>query len=274
MIKSIATFIDDPVGSEVFLKRLAARSRAMNADLSVTIFTPAPMISTALAPMGGLFLPESDLRADAAQDAQQVRTLLAGDDERVTLSSIYGDISWLAHDLRRNDVIADLIVFGAPSTWRVHWLRRRAIETLLLAGGTPLLLLPDDGELAPIRRATLGWLPSAEAVRVAHDLVALAEPRATVDVVTVGVDPERDTGNTAERCPMADYLAGHGLDTSCHWIENERGEDEQLQNFALAAQADVLAVGGFGHSRIREILLGGVTRSLVDNPRVPVLMSR
>lgn len=273
MIKSIATFVDDPAQSEPFLTMLAQRARQLSIDLSITLLAPAPLIAAELAPFGSLFLPEAQLRADASDAVARIQAIVGRADDTVRFSTIYGDVAWLARELRDTRDVVDQFVIGPASAWRIHWLRRRVIETLLMASGTPLLLLPNGHEIGPVRRATFGWLPSGEAVRAAHDLVAMADAGASIDVVTVGPRPGSDAGPDA-RCAMADHFARHGFTACCHWIDDGREEDRQLQDFALAANADLLAVGGFGHSRIREIILGGVTASLVADPKVPILMSR
>jgi nucleotide-binding universal stress UspA family protein len=174
--------------------------------------------------------------------------------------------------MHKTDDIVDLFVVGAPSIWSIHWLRRRAIESLLLGSGTPLLLLPEEARLPQIDRAVLGWRLSAESIRMAHDLAMLAEPGAHIDIVTIG-EPAAEGRTRLARYGIIDFFTAHGFEAECHWMDDGRAVKEQLQDFALAAHADVLAVGGFGHSRIREIFLGGVTHALVAAPRLPVLLT-
>jgi len=273
MIKSLSTAVDNPDSARIFVRDLAASARSIDANLLVTMLTAAPMISSHIAPLGGLYLPEAELRADAREDMRSLRTGI-GDDQHVTIGGYYGDIAWLAHELRNSEAVVDLIVIGPASGWDVAWLRRNVIETLLLASGTPLLLLPEHKGLPEISRATLGWKPSGEAVRAARDLMALAEPGAHFDLVTVTHEGMAETDRGNERCAMADYLTSHGFDVECHFTNDGGTTAEQLQRFASVHKSDVLAIGAYAHSRVREILLGGVTRSLVDDARIPLLMSR
>jgi nucleotide-binding universal stress UspA family protein len=273
VIKSLSTVVDSPDKAQGFVRDLAASAREMQADLLVTMLTAAPMISPVIAPLGGLYLPEAELRADAREDMLLLRAGLK-DDEHVTIGGYYGDIGWLAHELRNSEAVVDLTVIGPAITWEVAWLRRHVIETLLLASGTPLLLLPESSWLRKISRATLAWKPSGEAVRAARDLMALAEPGAHIDIVTVSHEDVAESDRGGGRCAIADYLTDHGFDAECHFINDGGTTAEQLQRFALTHKSDVLAIGAYAHSRIREILLGGVTRFLTDDARVPLLMSR
>jgi len=111
-------------------------------------------------------------------------------------------------------------------------------------------------------------------VRAARDLMALAEPGAHFDIVTVNHEAATESDRHGGRCAIADYLTRHGFDAACHFINDGGTTAEQLQRFALTHKSDVLAIGAYAHSRIREILLGGVTRFLVHDARVPLLMSR
>jgi len=270
MIKSISTAIDNPDKGQNFVCDLLDWTRKDDVYVYLTLMTAGPMVSRHIAPLGGLYVPENELRGDALAAIANIRATTRADDARMLINGIYGDISWLAHDLRNDDVIADLAVIGPEEIWSLPWLRRQAIDTLLLASGSPLMLLPTGRTLPPLRHIALGWKPSAQAVHAVHSIVALAQPGAKIDVVTVSAQPQPNGPNV--RCGAAEFLDRHGFKTECHWVEGPHSEEVTLQDFALGAGADTLAIGGFGHSRVREIALGGVTRSLVHHCRLPVLM--
>lgn len=271
MIKILATVVDNVEKTRNYLVALASSARHADADLAITMLTAAPMLAPALAPFGGLYLPESELRHDSYDDMVALRAVLGGDDPRIRVGGFYGDIGWLAHELRNSEAIVDLIAIGSVETWDVPWLRRHVIETLLMASGTPLMLLPGGGTLPPIRRAVLAWKSSAEAVRAARDLMAVAEPGAHIDIVTVTADASEPPES---RCGISDYLTLHGFEAECHFISGRDSIARELERFAVHHDADLLAIGAYAHSRIREILLGGVTHELLEATRLPVLMAR
>ena len=273
MIRSISTVIDDPDKGQAFLCELLERARAADIYTYLTLMTPAPMLSTRIAPFGGLYIPEAELRSDALAAIASIRAAAGADYDRLLVKGIYGDVSWLAHDLRNDDDIADLALIGPEETWNVPWLRRQSIETLLLASGTPLMLLPQGRTLPALRHIVLGWKPSAQAVHAARAIVALADPAARIEIVTVGAAPAESDRGPKARCGVGDYLRRHGLEATCHWIEGADCEATALQDFAIERGADVLAIGGFGHSRVREIVLGGVTRDLIGHCRLPALLA-
>lgn len=273
MIRSIASVIDDANKGQDFVCALLEEAQAGDIFTYLTVLTTAPLISPRIAPLGSLYIPENELRGDALDAVTCIRAAAGIGNEALLVKGLYGDVAWLAHDLRNDDDVTDLIVIGPTETWSVPWLRRRAIETLLLSSGTPLLLLPKERQLPKLRHVTLGWKPCPQAVHTAHALVSLAEPGAKVDIVTVEPNTAPNMGSEQPRCGIADFFRRHGFEPECHWVDETDAVETVLQDFALASGADALAVGGFAHSRVREIMLGGVTHSLVDHCRLPVLMA-
>ena len=153
---------------------------------------------------------------------------------------------------------------------------RTLIEDLLMTAGRPLLIVPYAGRFETIGRNTLiGWTPTREAARAVHDALPLLAPGSKVTVLTVeAVDEAQDTGilSTAD---IAEHLARHGLDVSAARTVAVQGLSpaDALLDYASDISADLLVVGGYGHSRTREMIMGGVTRDLLRHMTVPVLMS-
>lgn len=275
MIKHLATVVDDPDLAQAHVRMLAESAREIGADLAVTMLTAAPMVAAELAPFGGLYLPEAELQADARKDMMALRADLGKAGNRVSIGGFYGDVSWLAHELRNADNIADLIVIGPAASWSVPWLRRHTIGTLLMTSGTPLLLLPEGHKLGPIQRAVLGWKASSEAMRAVRDLMFVAQPGGRIDIVSVEKETQDEEDEDLSGCAgVAAYLESHGFEVACHNVAGSNWTSDQLQLFAVDGGADALVVGAYAHSRIHEILFGGVTRSLISMSRLPVLMSR
>ena len=273
MIRQILSFADDAERAMPFVKTLLSIAERTDAHTQIGVLTAAPMLVPKLAPIGTLFVLDPVLRAEAEQQIEQLRVLAAGAAHAIEIWGVHDSVRWLAADIRDTWHLGDLVVIGPPETWRTPWLRRRLIETQLIGGGTPIVLLPPEQTLPPIRRAVLGWKPSAESCRVMHDLIALAEPSAHIDVVTVGPAPQNLPGDELPGSGIEAFLTRHGFTVEMNRFDDGGLTADQLRAFALSRRADVLAIGGFAHSRVREIILGGVTRSIIDDPCVPVLMT-
>jgi nucleotide-binding universal stress UspA family protein len=149
------------------------------------------------------------------------------------------------------------------------------LETALLTSGRPILVVPYAGQFERIgRRVLVGWNAHREAARAVHDALPLI--RGAQSVTVLSVDSDQDPGGRGEG-PAADlsrHLARHGLRVSAKQTSSG-GLDptDVLLNYAADESCDLIVVGGYGHSRMREIVLGGVTRGLLQRAIVPVLMS-
>jgi len=273
MIREILSFIDDAEAGTAHVRALLGLAERFDAQLELGVLTAGPMMFPELAPYTSLYLPEIALRGDGEAQLGRVRALVGGAAERVDVWGFHDSIGWLAADVRDSRQIADLILIGAQETWLHGWLRRRMIETLVLSAGTPLLLLPPSGWSGGVGHAVLGWKPSAHANRVVHDLVAIAEPGAHIDIVTIGRAVEPEPGSVVPGSGIVRHLTRHGFAVELHRLDEDGLEADQLSAFAIDRKADLLAVGGFAHSRIRDIVLGGVTQGLIEKTRLPVLMA-
>lgn len=147
---------------------------------------------------------------------------------------------------------------------------------VLLQSGRPVLVLPyaGDGVFAPPRRVLVGWNASREAARALRDALPLLRGAANVEVAVFETpeDVDLDHGDV----PGADiglWLARHGVKVEVRYVPTGVGAGEALLSHAADMGADLIVAGGYGHSRLREAVLGGVTRTLLSSSPVPVLLS-
>ncbi|HJS86841.1 MAG TPA: universal stress protein [Acetobacteraceae bacterium] len=154
---------------------------------------------------------------------------------------------------------------------------RVLIEDALMGSGRPLLLVPYAGKFEMVGRNVLvGWDGSREAARAVHDMLPMIETSAKITLLTV----ERARGaSDADEVPgaqIAEHLARHELTVNAaRTVRESRVTDaDALLGYACDIGADLIVIGGYGHSRTREIFLGGVTRALLAQMIAPVLMSR
>lgn len=142
---------------------------------------------------------------------------------------------------------------------------------LVLETGRPVLLLPADQAQATLgERATIGWNASKEAARAAFDALPLLQAAKAVRVLAV--NPAAGGAETSSG-DLAAALAEHGVTAKADAIATERPEAEELLDEAARGAGDLLVMGCYGHSRWREMVLGGVTRHVLGHMKTPVLMS-
>ncbi|MCX8475483.1 MAG: universal stress protein [Sphingomonas sp.] len=269
MIRDALAIVDNAGSAAPFISRVLAFAEERQAQAEIAVLTPSPYFAEALLPLGGMYVPEDVLARDDRSKVDAIAALVKEAHSKASVFGLHDDVAWLAGDVRRSRQVADLILIGGPEEWETLWLRRRVLETSILASGTPTVILAEGRSLGAVRRAVLGWKPSAEANRAVHDLVAIAAEGARVDVVVVDQELRADGGDEVCR-----HLDRHGLGPVLHRLEAEgMHEADVIQGFALRGAADLLVIGGFGHSRFREVCFGGVTRYLVDHAQVPVMLS-
>ena len=150
------------------------------------------------------------------------------------------------------------------------------IEQVLFESGRPVLLVPYIYKGAkPINRVLVGWNGTREASRAVFDALPLLKQASEVEVFTV--DPENTSTQSPELAgaELAATLARHGVKTSVVSVASEGlSAGTVLENRLSDSGIDLLVIGAFSKSRLREMLFGGVTRTLLDSMTALTLMSR
>jgi nucleotide-binding universal stress UspA family protein len=147
---------------------------------------------------------------------------------------------------------------------------------VLLQSGRPLLVLPCSGEwtVAPARRVLVGWNASREAARAMHDALPFMKAAANVEVAVF--ETKDDVFIDHGQVPGADiglWLARHGVKVEVKHVPAKVAAGKALLSHAVDIGADLIVAGGYGHSRFRQSILGGVTRTLLLDSPLPVLLS-
>lgn len=166
--------------------------------------------------------------------------------------------------------VHDLVVVDAESE-ALHP-DRGLIEHLLTASGRPLFIVPAGYDTFRGRRIIVAWDGSASAARACSDALPFLRGAEAVQVITVTGEKElpEGTGTTA----VTQNLARHGVAAAGHSIPARNGDAaEALREAAEEFGADMIVMGGFVHARLREMVLGGVTQSLLGRSMLPLLMS-
>lgn len=170
---------------------------------------------------------------------------------------------------------ADLLVLGQADPEADATAGAAVVSAALFGTGRPVLVVPHSGRFDAVgRRVLVGWNASREASRAVHDALPLL---AGAELVTIAaVNPRRGLGAHGDEpgADIARHLARHGVTVQVeHSTAPEIGAGDILLNRAADLSADLLVVGAYGHSRLREMFLGGVTRTLLQQMTVPVLLS-
>jgi len=164
---------------------------------------------------------------------------------------------------------ADLTVLGRAADGEAVTLD--LLEAVLLYGGRPLLIAPAQPPEPIGRRIAIAWKDTPEAARAVAAATPLLAGAEAVSVFAVQEAAGQDSGSAAR---LSHALQWHNAATTLHVIP-PAGTDpaEVLLASAAGMRADLLVMGGYSHSRMREAVLGGVTRHVLRAAPLPVLMA-
>ncbi len=171
---------------------------------------------------------------------------------------------------------ADLTICGAPHTDGVFGNVPNLPEELVMQTGGPVLVVPGELDSDNIGTSVVvGWDASREASRAVHD--ALDFLRGADSAIVVSANPRSGgvagTHGEVVGADLGTLLARHGVKVETKEVKEHKSAGEILLDVAEKSGADLLVIGAYGHSRVREMVLGGVTRHVLSHPKVPVLMS-
>ena len=168
---------------------------------------------------------------------------------------------------------ADLVVIGQTDASENAHVPADFPQRLVLAGGRPVLIVPTVGSFATIgKRILIAWNPSREATRAVTDAIPLLQRADNVHVMAV--NPKAGEHGSVPGADIGLYLARHGVRVE---VKTDHGAEIDVGNELLSRaadlDADLIVMGGYGHSRLKEWVLGGATRTILESMTVPVLMS-
>lgn len=172
--------------------------------------------------------------------------------------------------------LADMVVAeqGDLENDAMNW--QGQVEESVVDSGRPVILYPRAApEAIGETHALIAWKPTREAARAVHDALPFLHRVRQVTVTAVNEDGA-DTDNAGDSSAMlVEYLASRGINAASKPLDGVDSGDigSALIEQAAGVDADLMVMGAYSHSRLREGLFGGVTRDVIENTTVPTLMS-
>jgi nucleotide-binding universal stress UspA family protein len=257
--------IDDAVA---IAAALGAHVAALSCETHVQI--PGHFLAGSVANIPGL------IAGEAAKSRENARDLLAAFDtaaekagvshETISEKCATIDLPDLLVDYAR---IRDLTMVPVPESYD-QWYA----EAVIFGSGRPTIVLPQAPRSRPFELGTiaLAWDSSRAAARAVADALPILEKAKKIRVITILNDKALDTKHSAEA--LAKNLSRHGIDVVLDKVDaGGKPAGHVLESYALSHRADLLVMGAYGHSRLREFVLGGATKSLLSRPPLPILLS-
>jgi nucleotide-binding universal stress UspA family protein len=265
--KSILVHADASARCVVRLRLAKALASRLDATLGgVYAATPSALTAAVALGEGSSILATAAAESDAQhRRAARMAFDSAGLGRGAEWRELAGDLPIPA--FTRAALTADLLVLGQPddSDAGAAIVPSDFAESVLIASGKPSILVPSAGDFVDLGKTVLvAWKPTRESARAIAAAMPLLQMADHVHVAAWGAEPRE----------VEAWLRRHGVAATLH-RESTAGSEvgEMILSRAADLGADLLVMGCYGHSRAREMVLGGASRTIIDSMTIPVLMT-
>ncbi|MEO1198384.1 MAG: universal stress protein [Pseudomonadota bacterium] len=278
-IRDIIVHIDSHAKDESDKKRQGyARSMARVLDahltgLAIAVEPVLPPMVMGEVPASVLDTQRERLRSDAEDALQQFAKAAEADGLRFDTAMLNALEASASQAFAIRSRTSDLAILGQEQPEDGSPMRTLLIESALFESGRPVLIVPYIGpDTFELTSCLVAWDGSREAARSVHEALPLLERAHEVNILVV------DTGQVAEDdapgTSLAAHLARHDLDVTIKTVP-AGGLDvaSAILSYVDDTRPDLVVMGGYGHSRLREFLMGGATRGMLRSMTAPVLMA-
>jgi nucleotide-binding universal stress UspA family protein len=183
-------------------------------------------------------------------------------------ASWFEDTGSVSGAIVRRGRVSDMVVLPRPERPSPA---PEGLEAALLKTGRPVLVVPSTPQSCIASHVVIGWNGSDEAARAVGAVISCLHAAEAVTVLTGRKSAELKRPNAQD---LVDYLAWHGIKATAQVFDSHaKSAGEGLLHTAHELEADLLVLGGYSHSRARELMVGGVTRYMLAEADIPVIMA-
>jgi nucleotide-binding universal stress UspA family protein len=273
----IVLFIDGSTAAAGILEFTGGLAKQHGSRLIGIFVQPPATLTTAESFARGQGIREAIDVHDLELDGVEERYRAAFDNvvHRDGLRSEWRSLRHFSSEVAMHAYSADLVVVARPGSAVLSASFAGLAESLVLSSGRPTILFPPEGKISDVRRILLAWNATRESVRATADALPLLARAETVEVMVIDPERHRVIHDSEPGAGIAQHLTRHGVRAEVRRVSSQGKDVGQLMlSEAAAFQADLLVMGAYGHSQVREWVFGGVTRTVLYEAKIPVLMSR
>jgi len=277
VLGEIVVFIDGRTESAGILEFAGILAQEHGARLISVFMQPEPTVTPAetFARGKGMHSVIEVHRAQLERIEADYRALFEDIVRRHGIRSEWKSLPYLSSEVGVHAYYADLVVIARPESAGQTAGPPGLAESLVLSSGRPIIVLPPRGTVSRIRRILVAWNATRESIRAAADALPLLVKAEAVEVLVV--DHQRHPAGHSQEpgADIARHLARHGVHVEVRRLSSGgKNVGHLLLSQAAAFGADLVVMGAYGHSHLREWMFGGVTRTVLYEAGLPVLMSR
>ena len=270
-IKSLLVYLDNDENCAKRITTAASLSNCLDAHLAGIYFTRMLQLYAyphAYVPVGAY----ESMEAQAEEKRDQAKSEFTS---KTNAENVDGEFrtatSPFINSLDIQSRYADLLILPQRNIGESDFNPHFNLSEILFSVACPVLVLPDAKEQAFLtrlpHRVMVAWDGSRECARALNGAFPLLADVKHVDVVSVSSDE-------TEATDIALHIARHGIEAKVHLVEGSSFDaGDTLIKQAMYLNSELIVMGAYGHSRIREKILGGTTRHMLDHAQSPILFS-
>ena len=273
----IVAFIDGRTKTPEILEFAGVLAQEHGARLISVFLQPEPTVTPAETFARGkgmqstIEVHQAQLERIEAEHRAQFEDIV----RRQGIQSEWRSLPYLSSEVGVHAYYADLVVIARPESADPSAGPPGLAESLVLSSGRPIIVFPPHGTVSQVHRILVAWNATRESIRAVADALPLLVKAKAVEVLVVDHQRSRPGHGQEPGADIARHLARHGAHVEVRRLSSN-GEEvgRLLLSQAATFGADLLVMGAYGHSHLREWMFGGVTRTVLYEASLPVLMSR
>ncbi len=284
--KSILTVVTDPASASAAVSAAASLALGCDAHLDIlALGVDQAQIGYSYIGAGAVLTEYSleEAEAEAKAAAAAAEAALKGCDPalRWSMDTAVAEMGGLTAVVGNAASFVDVVVQARPYGQGQTYRAEAAVEAALFEGRSAVLIVPAGvagdaamlASLAAPKRVLLAWNQSSEALAAAKAALPLLKRAELVDVTVVD-PPARGPERSDPGGLLCQYLVRHGIRAQVSVLAKTAPKvSEILARHAREEGCDLMVMGAYGHSRLREAVLGGATRAVLESAEIPVLMA-
>lgn len=268
-MKSILVHVQDDPGMEARLQAALSIARATTGHVSCLHVTPISLYIASDGITGAYMMPNfaETLNEIEVKMRTRIEEHLKNEDVSWDYQHVDGDP---AQEIVSRSSLADLVVLGRYHHRETSLTPITLIGDVLQSARAPILVQPQDlKSFDAFGPAVVAWNGSFEAANALRAALPLLQMASTVHIVTV----EESQDHMLPSLAASTYLSRHGVTSELHARPaSKMPVEDAIRETAEVMGAGYIVMGGYGHSRAREFLFGGVTRTLLKECSIPLIM--
>jgi nucleotide-binding universal stress UspA family protein len=279
VLREIVVFIDGRTEAANILNFAATLAQEHSARLISVFMQPEPTVTPA-----ETFARGKGMRSMSDVHQTELERIEAGYkaqfEEVVRRHGIRSESEWrslpyLSSEVGVHAYYADMVVVARPESAGQTASPPGLAESLVMSSGRPIIVFPPGRTVSRVRRVLVAWNVTRESIRAVADALPLLAKAEAVEVLVVDHQRRPESHGQEPGADIARHLARHGAHVEVLRLSSD-GKDvgRLLLSQAAAFGADLLVMGAYGHTQLREWIFGGVTRTVLYEAGLPVLMSR